>query len=97
MAFRFPLPVVARRDQPLKATNKSTIPGLPEFDKRAIKSLILIGMGSFGKVYKGEMFNETVVLKEFAARDASPRDLKLFEKEARILNCVRGHENIVEI
>lgn len=94
MAFKIPLPVVKKQ---------TTIPcvfnsfGLPQFNHQDLKDVTMIGMGSFGKVYRATNAGQLVVMKEMCNGSASDRDKRLFYKEIELLALVRGHDNIVNI
>jgi len=94
MTFRVPLPKVLRK-QAVLPNSSALIPvnGLPSFQKRDFSDVVLIGEGSFGKVYKGNKNGATFVLKQLVDGACN----KLLVKEAEVLKAVAGHDNIVEI
>jgi predicted Ser/Thr protein kinase len=94
MAFKRPLPVKRNIANPVLG---HTIAGLATFDKSNIKNMLLIGMGTFGKVYKETIDDETIVMKQICNSDATELEIRLFRKEAELLTSLRGHDNIVQI
>jgi serine/threonine protein kinase len=94
MAFKIPLPVV--RKQTTSACAVKTF-GLPLFNRHDLKDITMIGMGSFGKVYRATNAGQLVVMKEMLNGSASDRYKRLFNKEIELLALVRGHDNIVNI
>ena len=57
----------------------------------------MIGMGAFGKIFRGHLAGKLFVVKELADRSASEQVLRLSEKEAELLKLVAGHDNIASI
>ena len=57
-----------------KASSISMVPnklGLPHFNRIDMKNSALIGLGSFGKVFRGFVGGELVVMKEMANSSSS--------------------------
>ena len=69
---------------------------LPSFIKSDFSNYIVIGFGSFGKVSRVCKDNKLYVIKEFNKTDSCDGELKLFHKEARLLNSLKSCENIVQ-
>ena len=98
MAFKIPLPVVRKNPQRLpEQLWPSTDIGLPNFERDEFTDLVLIGEGSFGKVYRGVREGSLFVIKQLSNSCSSMIEKKLFIKEAEILKSLQGHENVVQI
>ena len=97
MAFRVKLPVINK--QPVSnvaAAGFADDIGLPQFTKKQFSSMELIGVGSYGKVFKVRQdAGPYYVVKELEGGGNS--ELKLFKKEAMVLKTLYGYENIVQV
>ena len=85
MSFRIP-----KRQQ--KPTDKEFFPDLDHFDWSEVGQQTLLGQGAYGVVNVARYRERDVVLK-------IPREItgneKEFAKEVKLLNSVRGHQNVV--
>ena len=97
MAFKIPFPVFTRKCPSLLSNTDVKDLNLPDFTKKDFTDVLLIGQGSFGKVFKGIQNGKTYVIKELSEADPGSMEIKLFVKEAEILKSVQNHENIVNI
>jgi serine/threonine protein kinase len=95
MAFRMPLPRFVSKS----TTTVSLVEdfGPSGFSKSAVKDVVLIGMGSYGKVFKGFWNEQPYVLKEQIVSNSSEKEQHLFMKEAKLLRKLKGHSNVVDI
>ena len=93
MSFQVPLPHV-QKQQPKPSSPVSCL-GLPQFTKEQLSGSELIGVGSYGKVFKVRKDGLLYVMKELERKDSE--ELKLFQKEARLLKELSAHENVVQI
>jgi hypothetical protein len=67
MAFKVPLPKVAKNQHPHERETEPYI-GLPGFNKSDLLNMTLIGQGAFGKVFKCIKDNITFVMKQIDGR-----------------------------
>jgi calcium-dependent protein kinase len=60
---------------------------------------VLLGQGSFGKVYKGvcKRTQQPVAIKIMTKRGLDDRDLEQALHEVEILKSIAGHPNVVKI
>ncbi|XP_071810702.1 MAP kinase-interacting serine/threonine-protein kinase 2-like [Apostichopus japonicus] len=65
------------------------------FTKSQFSNVELIGVGSYGKVFRVKQGSKHYVVKELAS--TGKREASLFKKEAALLQSLAGHENIVRI
>ena len=99
MAFKLPLPVVASKPSRCRREHeKRTFDiGVPSFKKTDFTNVEMIGKGSYGKVSRVKKNGEHFVMKEMVSCDSSDIEIKLFEKEAQLLESIAGHPNMVKI
>ena len=87
MAACFKLPSLAKRPKPASQ--------FPEFQWSEVKIEAELGSGTFGSVYLVNYDREdrgNVIVKKMKGESAEAK--RRFEKEAGILNAVKGHRNI---
>ena len=86
MAACFKLPSLAKKSRPP--------PKFPEFSWREVRIEAELGCGSFGSVYlvRYEKEERNVIVKKMKGESAEAK--RRFEKEAGILNTVKGHRNV---
>ena len=99
MAFRIPLAVAGVNQ---KIPKQGTSPqcrhlNVPQFDRKELTHVTLIGQGSFGKVFRARQNGADCVMKQLIDEHASAAEKRLFVKEAEMLIMVAGHENVVKI
>ena len=87
MAACFKLPSLAKKLRPP--------PKFPEFNWREVRIEAELGCGSFGSVYlvRYEKEERNVILKKKKGESVEAK--RRFEKEAGILNVVKGHKNVL--
>ena len=97
MAFLTPLPFIPAGVTPETELNSNTNSnaGLPHFTKSQFSTVDLIGVGSYGKVFRVKHGLKHYVLKELSI--TGKRETSLFKKEASLLKSLAGHDNIVRI
>ena len=88
MAASFKLPCLVKKRKPPV--------NFPLFEWRDISLKEQLGSGTFGSVYlvNYEKEDQNVIVKKMKGESAEAK--RRFEKEAAILNTVKGHRNVCE-
>ncbi len=81
----FKLPQISLR-------NTAKAPNIPLFLWKDISEKEELGSGSFGNVYSGKYKQREVVVKRLRSEERESK--KVFLKEARILDKVKGHDKM---
>jgi serine/threonine protein kinase len=73
------------------------VPGLPIFNNEDYSLIDVIEKGGFGMICLVEKDNKRYIIKSMKKDMHTSYDVKLFEKDAKLLFQLRNHPNIVTI
>lgn len=97
MAFKVQLPVANKLPQGMYSVDNEQCMDIPAFNKSDFVNMTIIGIGSFGRVFKAKKGDTSYVIKELNSSDATSLEVKLFCKEALLLQTLSCCENIVKL
>ncbi|CAG2194696.1 unnamed protein product [Mytilus edulis] len=83
-SFKVNLSVLKKHNTAINMA-KDTSLGLPTFSKKDYTDLVMIGNGSYGKVFQGPKDGKSFVIKELCVGEVTDSEIKLFRKEAKLL------------